>query len=151
MGYRSDIRIVTSKKGYEVLREFVKKYLEEKDLDTKEYNLLECLEVKAEDKEQIYFGWNSIKWYDGCEGYEDVDAIVQGIDHLGENEYSYRYMIIGESYDDIEEQYYDGEKDNNINLEYPSMIREFDDDYVKSLLEDKQKDAPEENKEEINI
>ena len=60
-------------------------------------------------------------------------------------------MIIGESYDDIEEQYYDGEKDNNINLEYPSMIREFDDDYVKSLLEDKQKDAPEENKEEINI
>ena len=86
MGYRSDIRIVTSKKGYEVLKEFVKKYLEEKDLDTKEYNLLECLEVKAEDKEQIYFGWNSIKWYDGCEGYEDVDAIVQGIDHLGENE-----------------------------------------------------------------
>ena len=31
------------------------------------------------------------------------------------------------------------------------MIREFDDEYIKSLLEDKQLDSPEENKEEINI
>lgn len=149
MGYRSDIRIVTSKKGYEVLKEFVKNYLEEKQLDTKEYNLLESLEVKVEGKEQIYFGWNYLKWYEG--NYPDVDSIMEGIDHLGENEYSYRYMIIGESYDDIEERYYDGEKDNNINLEYPNMIREFDDDYIKSLLEDKQLNSPEENKEEINI
>ena len=41
MGYRSDIRIVTTKDGFEKLKEFVKKYLEEKKLDIKEYNLLE--------------------------------------------------------------------------------------------------------------
>ena len=33
MGYRSDIRIVTTKDGFEKLKEFVKKYLEEKKLD----------------------------------------------------------------------------------------------------------------------
>lgn len=148
MGYRSDIRIVTSKNGFEKLKEFVKNYLEEKKVDTKEYNLLEELEVKVEGKNQIYFGWNYLKWYDG---YLDVDAIMEGIDYLGENEYSYRYMIIGESYDDCQEQSYDGDKDKEIYLEYPSMIREFDDDYIKNILEDKQINITEQNKEEIDI
>lgn len=146
MGYRSDIRIVTSKNGFEKLKEFVKNYLEEKKVDTKEYNLLEELEVKVEGKNQIYFGWNYLKWYDG---YVDVDAIMEGIDYLGENEYSYRYMIIGESYDDCQEQSYDGDKETY--LEYPSMIREFDDDYIKNILEDKQINITEQNKEEIDI
>lgn len=75
---------------------------------------------------------------------------MDGINHLGENEYSYRYMRIGESYEDIEEQSYDGEKDD-IYLEYPNMIREFDDDYLKKLINDKQVDLQEENKEEIDI
>ena len=63
MGYRSDIRIVTTKDGFEKLKEFVKKYLEEKKLDIKEYNLLEELDTKADGKEQCYFGWNGLKWY----------------------------------------------------------------------------------------
>ncbi len=149
MGYRSDIRIITSKKGYEILKEFVEKYLKENKLDVKDYNLLESLEVKKEGKEQIYFGWNWRKWYEG--DYPEVDAIMDGINYLGENEYSYRYMRIGESYEDIEEQSYDGEKDNEICMEYPNMIREFDDDYTKNLLEDKRIDNIEENKEEIDI
>lgn len=61
MGYRSDIRIVTTKDGFEKLKEFVKKYLEEKKLDIKEYNLLEELDTKADGKEQCYFGWNGPK------------------------------------------------------------------------------------------
>lgn len=60
MGYRSDIRIVTTKDGFEKLKEFVKKYLEEKKLDIKEYNLLEELDTKADGKEQCYFGWNGL-------------------------------------------------------------------------------------------
>lgn len=149
MGYRSDIRIVTTKDGFEKLKEFVKKYLEEKKLDIKEYNLLEELDTKADGKEQCYFGWNGLKWYEG--DYPEVDAIMNGINYLGENEYSYRYMRIGESYDDIEEQSYDGEKDNEICLEYPNMIREFDYEYLKDLIEDKKLENLEENKEEIDI
>ena len=130
MGYRSDIRILTTKDGFEKLKEFVKKYLEEKKLDIKEYNLLEELDTKADGKEQCYFGWNGLKWYEG--DYPEVDAIR-------------------ESYDDIEEQSYDGEKDNEICLEYPNMIREFDDEYLKDLIEDKKLENLEENKEEIDI
>ena len=60
MGYRSDIRIVTTKDGFEKLKEFVKKYLEEKKLDIKEYNLLEELDTKADGKEQ--YEWYKLSW-----------------------------------------------------------------------------------------
>lgn len=149
MGYRSDIRIVTSKEGYEKLQEFVKKYLEEHNED---YNLLEECDIKQEGKSQIYFGWNSLKWYENS--YDEVDAIMEGLNYLGENEYSYRYSRIGESYDDYEEQYYDGNKEKENYLEYPNLIREFDDEYILSLIKDTQEikqDNKEEHKEEIDI
>lgn len=149
MGYRSDIRIVTSIDGYEKLKEFVKKYLEEHNED---YNLLEKCDIKQEGKKQIYFGWNSVKWYEN--DYDDVDAIMEGLNYLGENEYSYRYSRIGESYDDYEEQYYDGNKEKENYLEYPNLIREFDDEYILSLIKDTQEIKQynkEENKEEIDI
>lgn len=149
MGYRSDIRIVTSIDGYEKLKEFVKRYLEEHNEDC---NLLEECDIKQEGKKQIYFGWNSIKWYEN--DYDDVDAIMEGLNYLGENEYSYRYSRIGESYDDYEEQYYDGNKEKENYLEYPNLIREFDDEYVLNLIKDTQEikiDNKEEQKEEIDI
>ena len=71
---------------------------------------------------------------------------------MSDKEYSYRYMRIGEEYDDVEEQYCDGEKDKNIFLEYPSMIREFDDEYVKEQLKENDKIIEiETDKENIDI
>lgn len=149
MGYRSDIRIVTSKEGYEKLKEFVTNYLKEHNED---YNLLEECDIRHEGKNQVYFGWNYLKWYEGS--YKEVDAIMEGLNYLGENEYSYRYSRIGESYDDYEEQYYDGNKEKENYLEYPNLIREFEDEYVLNLIRDKQEmklDNKEEQKEEIDI
>ena len=118
MGYRSDIRIITSEKGFEELKKFVTKYLKEL-----------CNKF-------VLFG----------------DAIMEGLQHLSDKEYSYRYMRIGEEYDDVEEQYCDGEKDKNIFLEYPSMIREFDDEYVKEQLKENDKIIEiETDKENIDI
>lgn len=146
MGYRSDIRIITSKDGFEKLKEFIKEYLKDNKED---YNLLEECDIKEEGKEQCYFGWNYVKWYE--HDYPEVIAIMEGLNHLGENEYSYRYMRIGESYDDIEEQSYDGEKDENIYLEYPNMLREFDDNYIIESIKENQIENEEKNKEEIDI
>ena len=149
MGYRSDIRIVTSKDGYEKLKEFVKNYLKDHHED---YNLLEECDIRQEGKNQVYFGWNYLKWYEGS--YDEVDAIMEGLNYLGENEYSYRYSRIGEDYDDYEERDYDGNKEKEEYIEYPNLIREFDDEYVLNLLKDKQEielDKKEEQKEEINI
>ena len=146
MGYRSDIRIVTSKEGFEKLQEFVRNHLRK---NKENYNLLEECDIKQEGKNQCYFGWNYVKWYE--HDYPEVVAIMEGLNHLGENEYSYRYMRIGESYDDIEEQYYDGEKENEIDLEYPNMLREFDDEYIIQSIQEKATINKEENKETIDI
>ena len=137
MGYRSDIRIITSKDGFERLKEFIKEYLKDNKED---YNLLEECDIKEEGKEQCYFGWNYVKWYE--HDYPEVIAIMEGLNHLGENEYSYRYMIIGESYDDYEEMYNESNIEEEQDLEFPSYIRYFDDDYTKDKM--KQNDIGEE-------
>ena len=131
MGYRSDVRIVTSKKGFKKLNDYVKNYLKDKNED---YNLLEHLDFKVENSYEKYFGWNGIKWYDGCEGYEEVTAIVEGLSKLTEDDFSYRFARIGESYDDYETYSYESEREEEQDLEYPSFIREFDDEYTASFI-----------------
>jgi len=151
MGYRSDVRITVSKKGYEELKKFVEDYLKDKvkEDEMNEWNLLNSIDIKMEGEEQVYLGWNYLKWY---EGYKEVDAIMEGLNYLEENEYSYRYMIIGEDYTDVEEMSNDGKKDKDNYLEYPCIIREFDDDYIIELIEpEKQVEENKEEKETIDI
>ena len=128
MGYRSDVRIMTSKKGFEELKKYTEKYLKDKNFSYG--NILEDLDFESETKYAKYFGWNGVKWYDGCEGYEDVAAIMDGLTHLANNDFSYRYARIGESYDDYEESSFESDKEDEQDLEYPCMNRGFDDDWV---------------------
>lgn len=125
MGYRSDVRIITSKKGFNELNKYVKDYLSKLDHD--EYNLLDNLKFKAENDYSVYFGWNWVKWY---QSYESVDAVESGLQHLKDKDMSFRFARIGESYDDYEEDSYESENEEEQDLDYPSMIREFDDSYV---------------------
>jgi hypothetical protein len=125
MGYRSDVRIITSKKGFNELNKYVKEYL--KNLNHEDYNLLDDLKFKAENDYSVYFGWNWVKWY---QGYESVDAIESGLQHLKDKDMSFRFARIGESYDDYEEDSYESENEDEQDLDYPSMLREFDDFYV---------------------
>lgn len=134
MGYRSDVRIMTSKKGFEELRKYTENYLAGKNW--KGGNLLDDLDVDKETTIAKFMGWNQIKWYtDWEEYYADVMAIEKGLDYLEDKQYSYRFARIGENNDDYEERYFDGENDENYDLEYPSMIREFDDEYVKEQMD----------------
>ena len=48
---------------------------------------------------------------------------------------SFRFARIGESYDDYEEDSYESENEEEQDLEYPSMNREFDDSYVNEEME----------------
>ena len=125
MGYRSDVRIITSKKGFNELNKYVKDYLSKLDHD--EYNLLDNLKFKAENDYSVYFGWNWVKWYSS---YESVDAVESGLQYLKDKDMSFRFARIGESYDDYEEDSYESENEDEQDLDYPSMIREFDDSYV---------------------
>ena len=55
---------------------------------------------------------------------------MKGLEHLKDNNYSYRYARIGEDYDDYDEFYYESDIEEEQELDYPSFIRAFDDDYV---------------------
>ena len=143
MGYRSDVRIVTSKKGFKELKSYVDKFLKDKN----EYNLLDNIQYKTENKYSCYFGWDYVKWYQ--ESYDSVIAIMRGLEHLKDNNYSYRYSRIGENYDDYDEHYYESEIEEEQDLEYPSFLRCFDDDYVISNMINVDKDTEVKNEPEI--
>ena len=134
MGYRSDVRILTTRKGYKELRKYTDKYLKDKDYPYG--NLLNNLDVDEETKYAKYIGWNCIKWYENCDGYESVDAIMNGLNHLADNNYSYRYARIGENYDDYDELSFESELEEEQDLEYPCMDRCFDDDYIIDSIRD---------------
>lgn len=146
MGYRSDVRIITTKKGFNELKKFVNKYEKEKNV---KYSLLDNLDVNVDNNFEKYIGWNSLKWYEDIDGYECVNAIMKGLDHLEEDNYSYRYARIGENYDDYDESYFESSKEEERMLEFPSVIREFDDNYTKLLLEENQKEIS--KNEELNL
>ena len=125
MGYRSDVRIMTTKKGYNKLRKYTDEYLKSKNY--KYGNLMDDLDLNEETKYAKYIGWNDIKWY---EGDDDIDSIMNDLDYLEENNYSYRYARIGENYDDYEEKYFESDKEEEQDLEYPSMTRYFEDEWI---------------------
>ncbi|MCF0106256.1 MAG: hypothetical protein HUJ53_05800 [Holdemanella sp.] len=124
MGYRSDVRIVTTRKGFEELMLFSNEFLKGTGTD----NLLDSLDFKAENDYQICFGWNIIKWSEYNKSCKDVCAVMDGLKHLEENELSYVYARIGEDYQDVEERSFGGK--DEAYLTYPYLIRTFDDEYM---------------------
>ena len=105
MGYRSDVRIRTTKEGYEVMKNFVEKYIKEnvsEDAQGLDWNLLNSAEI-TETGNSITLDWENIKWYNGIDGYQDVDAIMKSLDELSDKDIDYQYMRIGEENNDIDE------------------------------------------------
>ena len=127
MGYRSDVRIVTSKKGYNELKKSIQEYYKENDIPRDyQFDLLNNTNVMEINKYQVYLGWNNIKWY----GYPDVDAIEDGLSKLKDKDLSYRFARLGENYDDYEEHSYESLNEKEQDLDYPSLERYFDDDSI---------------------
>ena len=108
MGYRSNVRIRTTKKGLETMEKSIEKYIkeniEEEKLKGYDYNLLNSAE-KTETDKSITLDWEYVKWYEDIDGYEDVDAIMYSLDMLEEEDIDYQYMRIGEEIDDIDERW----------------------------------------------
>lgn len=123
MGYRSDVRIATSRKGFNKLEKFVSNAVKQNS-----YNLLNDTKFKVLGKDVAYFGWNDIKWYSGISGYDSIEIINNGLEKLKADGYTYHFSRIGEDYDDFEEINYDGKRDDDVDVPYPTFERYFDDD-----------------------
>ena len=68
MGYKSDVRIMISIKGYDELKKYTDNYLSEKNW--KHGNLLNDCDVRNVNSDSVYLGWDEIKWYD----YDDYEG-----------------------------------------------------------------------------
>lgn len=131
MGYRSDVRIITSKRGYEALKNYNNKYL--KKLNAIDYSLLDISNIYGKSKNMICIGWDNIKWYEDCD-YKGVDSIMNGIKYLKDNDYSYRFSRMGEYYDDVYEDLFDSKKREKIDLPYLYIERKFEDSYIADVM-----------------
>lgn len=120
MGYYSDVRIKTTKKGYKALQNEIEKYIKEKDYLVD--NLLKIAKV-AETDEVVTIDWQDLKWY---EQYEDVKVITNSLSKIQEQEYSWTFARIGEDYEDIETEYNIQDFDLYDILDIP-IRREFED------------------------
>ena len=150
LGYRSDVRIVTSKKAFDRLNEIINKKIEGTEID----NLLDYCNVKKIGNEVCYFGWNDIKWYEHCEGYEDIDAVEDALDQLMDEDLSYNFARMGENVDDYDERCNDGDSDEmseDSYLPYPFMARYFDDEYVEEKIEQVNYNAQNSKQEDIEV
>ena len=120
MSYKSDVRIRLLKEDYaELERQYLQKFANSKyDIE-----FWQDKDICKEEDTTIYFGWDSVKWYRNITDvefeFEFVDFIMDYILDLK----NYSYAIIGEEMEDID-------TDQNGIVEYISIKREFEDDYI---------------------
>lgn len=99
MGYRSDVRIATSREGYERICRRV----DELSAGRNTYPLIGTKRIPEFYEEQggsVAFGWDWIKWYEGM--YVDVTNVMTALAEIEEACLPYEFCRVGEEYDDIE-------------------------------------------------
>lgn len=143
MGYRSDVRIITSKKGFDKLKKYVSDSL---GVDNHNINLLENPDILSVHKNYVLIGWDDIKWYEYCD-FKEVDSILSGLKYISENDYSYQLSRMGENIDDFVEEYVQNE--NDIILPYPQVVRTFDDNETINVINRMEKNTIKKNEKEV--
>lgn len=99
MGYRSEVRIATTREGYDLMCKKVD-FLSE-DLDSHPLMGAER-EPEFYDEEGgcVVFGWDNIKWYEGM--LIDVTNVTVALSELADQEIPHEFCRIGETWDDVE-------------------------------------------------
>ena len=134
MGYYSDIRLIVTKRGYELIKEHE---------SNEESNILGDVEINKEVGDIVYLGWNNEK------GLELREELEEAMNVLGDMDLSYRLTIIGDNLDDIEENSYTSSKDDFI--PYPSLTRQFDEDGMQQQLDLYLRDFNKKNEIEVEL
>ena len=99
MGYRSEVKIVTTREGYERIC----KRVDELNADMKACQLLGAgisPEYFEESNGCVVFGWDWIRWYDGT--FADVTNVSTALRELADDDIPYEFCRIGEEWDHIE-------------------------------------------------
>lgn len=106
MGYRSDVRIMTTPEGFRQMCERAWVLAEERGWqdycvllpkpETAYENSFAFFDVS---ESYICFGYDWIKWY---EDYRDVLLVKEALEYVGDAGIPWQFMRDGEDYDDVE-------------------------------------------------
>lgn len=105
MGYRSSVRIITSKRGFDKLKEYSRD-MYQKSMPDSTFDIIEDCGHVITGKNFVELDFDDVKWYEGS--YADVDSIMDALDKINEEGYAYSYGRIGEEYGDVELRYNEG-------------------------------------------
>lgn len=136
---KSDVRIVTSINGLEILKEYINNYIKEHPNNRELTNILDNPDLKYESNRQCYLGWNNYNWNEYSNA--NVELVMNGLFELADNNYSYRFYRLGEEKDEYEEYSYNSTLEGEEDLEYPNITRQFDDRYVCDVLHREKQNA----------
>ena len=103
MGYRSDVGIALTKKGIATLQDKLASQDISEELRARVKELLAHADrhyTDAASGAEVWY-WEWIKWYDCYPvGYQDISFIMDALNELDDEDY--RFIRIGEEYDDTE-------------------------------------------------
>lgn len=104
MGYRSDVKIITTPEGWEKIDKAVRKVAGiTKKNEEESYWLTErTYWTPICDGKYVLAEWEDIKWYEGRD--EEIDALMNALKELKQRRVPYRYFRVGEDYGDVDLQ-----------------------------------------------
>ena len=132
--YRTDIRLVVKKEGFEVLKELCK--AEENEFLN---DLMDEKNIKNKIADIVYLGWNNAN-------YTMVEFIKDSLYKLEDDDISYNIAIRGENNDDVEIYGNIAEKDIGKKIPEPYIERSFNEDEIKQEIEEYAKSFKEKDK-----
>lgn len=97
MSYYSEVRIATTREGFNSLRQEVNKKADDRKEKNELFNLdkgFDCFHELYGCGDCISFGWNGVKWYE--ETIPDVKDIMEALYHLNDKDIPFHYISVGE-------------------------------------------------------
>ena len=118
MGYKIDVRLITTLKGFREIKKFAELKLSENEENAE---VLKEPDIEQKYKDIIKLGWNDMRG-------NEVELLQECMLEFMEKDITYRAMYLGENIEDIEENSYTSPRDNKKFIPYPSITREFDEE-----------------------
>ena len=118
MGYKTDVRLITTLKGFREIKKFAELKLSENEENAE---VLKEPDIEQKYKDIIKLGWNDMRG-------NEVELLQECMLEFMEKDITYRAMYLGENIEDIEENSYTSPRDNKKCIPYPSITREFDEE-----------------------
>lgn len=99
MGYRSDVKLITTKAGWERLDNAVKQAMDITEATEADAFWLTDSRFFVIGDSYVLAEWDDIKWY---EGDTEVGALMRELYSMAKDSVAFKFMRVGEDYEDVE-------------------------------------------------